>query len=206
MKKLITFRDAVTAGIMIGIGGAVFLSCESKVLGAVLFSIGLFTICAFKLNLFTGKIGYVTENKNDPDCIVIWLGNLTGCCIDAVLLRLAKPQLHEAAVAMAEKKLEMNLFSALILGIFCGIIMYVAVVNFKNNTADVGKYIGIFVGVPTFILCGFEHSIADMFYCAMGISSFADAGRIILFLLAVTVGNCIGGIGFRYLVRNIGKK
>ena len=54
---------AILAGVMISIGGTIFLTCESKLLGAFLFSIGLYAICAFGLNLYTGKIGYVIDNK-----------------------------------------------------------------------------------------------------------------------------------------------
>ena len=61
MKRLSAFLDAVLAGICIGIGGTVFLSCESKIAGAVFFCVGLFAICTFGFNLFTGKVGYVFE-------------------------------------------------------------------------------------------------------------------------------------------------
>ena len=54
---------AILAGCMISIGGTIFLVCESKLLGAFLFSLGLYSICAFGLNLYTGKIGYVIDNK-----------------------------------------------------------------------------------------------------------------------------------------------
>ena len=52
------------AGIMIAIGGTVFLSIENKVIGASLFSIGLFGVLIYNLNLYTGKIGYLITNFN----------------------------------------------------------------------------------------------------------------------------------------------
>ena len=55
MKK---FSSAVLAGICIGIGGCAFLSLESKLIGALFFTVGLFTICTFRLDLFTGKVCY----------------------------------------------------------------------------------------------------------------------------------------------------
>jgi len=48
---------------MIGVGAVIYLSLENKVIGALLFSVGLLSICCLGLNLFTGKIGYVVENK-----------------------------------------------------------------------------------------------------------------------------------------------
>ena len=50
------------AGISISLGGTVFLACDSKIVGAVLFSVGLFSICAFGFHLFTGKVCYVFDN------------------------------------------------------------------------------------------------------------------------------------------------
>ena len=47
----ITFFKAVLAGLMIGTGGTVYLSCANKTVGAVLFAVGLFTICVYGMNL-----------------------------------------------------------------------------------------------------------------------------------------------------------
>ena len=80
MKTLKTFLLAVLAGMSISIGGMVFLSCESKVVGAILFTIGLFTVCTFGFNLFTGKVCYALDNKPSYilDLVLIWLGNFAG--------------------------------------------------------------------------------------------------------------------------------
>ena len=57
-----TVFGAVSAGIMISIGGSVFLSCDSKYVGAVLFSVALLCICYLGYYLFTGKIGYLAND------------------------------------------------------------------------------------------------------------------------------------------------
>ena len=49
-----------------------------------------------------------------------------------------------------------DLLSIFILSIFCNILMFIAVDGFKNNPHEIGKYVGIFLGVTVFILCGFE--------------------------------------------------
>ena len=59
MRFLRIFLPALAAGIAISVGGAVLLSLDSNIAGAVLFSVGLYTICAHGLNLFTGKVGYL---------------------------------------------------------------------------------------------------------------------------------------------------
>ena len=195
-------RKSVAAGFAISIGATVYLVSENKVAGALLFSVGLFVICAFGMNLFTGKIGYVLDNKNHPNCLVIWLGNLLGCILGSGLIRLAKPALHDAAAGILSAKLALNWYSVLILGFFCGMLMYAAVENYRSNPHGVGKVIGLFLCVSVFILCGFEHSIADMCYCVFGVSGLSELPQILLFLLMVSVANSAGAITLRLATRS----
>ena len=104
MSNWNTFLKSVPAGVMIGLGFTAFISSENKVFGSILFCLGLFGICAFGFNLFTGKIGYVIPTKNNPNCLMIWLGNLVGCLITTVPLRFANPKYNEAAVVLAENR------------------------------------------------------------------------------------------------------
>ena len=83
MKKTLgVFLKAILAGFCIGVGGNVFLGLigTNKALGAVLFAVGLFTICTHGFNLFTGKACYILENKPSylGTLVVIWVGNLIG--------------------------------------------------------------------------------------------------------------------------------
>ena len=68
------------AGAAIALGGTAFLSLENKVLGALFFCIGLFSVCTMGFKLFTGKVCYVFEKDKSYalDLIPIWLGNLAG--------------------------------------------------------------------------------------------------------------------------------
>ena len=90
MKYLNNFVLAVLAGASISIGGAVFLSLDNKVLGAVFFCVGLFMVCTLGLNLFTGKV-CALPNQPTPAYLgflgLVWLGNLTGAELTALLLR-----------------------------------------------------------------------------------------------------------------------
>ena len=63
MEQIRQFVSAILAGFMIGMGGTVFLSLDNKVLGACMFGVGLFTVVVFRLQLFTGKIGYIPFQK-----------------------------------------------------------------------------------------------------------------------------------------------
>jgi formate/nitrite transporter FocA (FNT family) len=78
-----------------------------------------------------------------------------------------------------------------LLSVFCGILMFIAVDGFKNNPHETGKYLGIFLGVTVFILCGFEHCVANMYYF-----SVADlwSARTLGYLLVMSLGNACGGV------------
>lgn len=189
---------AILAGVAIAIGGAIYLAAENKVVGAIFFSVGLFTVCTKQLNLFTGKAVYLFDNKPKflIDLVIIWIGNFVGAWAVAALLSLTRlsERLGEVASALAETKANDSLLSLFILGVFCNICIYIAVDSYGKNAHDLGKYIGIVFGVTAFILAGFEHSVADMFYFAMAGRLFE--GRALLCLLMVTLGNVAGGVVF----------
>ncbi len=201
MKNFLNdFLKSLMAGIMISIGAIIFLSCESKLAGAVLFAVGLLTICEFGLNLYTGKIGYVvypgeTPLKKTAFLVTVWVGNLCGTFLSGLAFQsVGNSAIIDKAFTLAQTKLEQNFFSTLILGVFCGILMFTAVDVFKRNAEKPARHIGILFCVPVFILCGFEHSIADMAYFSLSPLSTLFSGKAFLFLAAVTLGNSIGGI------------
>ncbi len=189
-----TFAGAVLAGLSIGLGGLAFLSLDNKVIGAFVFTVGLFTVCTFGLNLFTGKVCYVFDNDRNYliSLPVIWLGNLAGTGLTALLASLGRsaPALQEKAAQMCAVKTGDNLLSLFVLGILCNIFIYIAVEGFKNNPHELGKYLSLVFGVMAFILCGTEHCVADMFYFWMGGWSL----RGIAAVLIITFGNIIGGV------------
>lgn len=191
------FLLAVTAGICIGIGGAVYLALAGtcKIAGAFFFSVGLTAILVFGCSLFTGMVGYIPENKPIYllKLLVVWVGNLGGTFAAAGLLRLTRlaDTLVSVARGLAETKLSDSWYSLLILGVFCGTLMYIAVDTYKKNIAErpALAIFAVIMGVAVFILAGFEHSIADMFYFALS-DSFP---RAFLPLLWITLGNSLGG-------------
>lgn len=195
MKYIRIFISAVLAGICISIGGTVFLSLESKVVGAFLFTIGLFVICTNGLHLFTGKICYIFENGKDylRTIPVIWLGNLVGTFCSAAVLCMTRigSAITEKAASICQIKLNDSVGSILVLSFFCNILIYIAVDGFKNNPHEVGKYLALFFGVVVFILCGFEHCVANMFYIS---AAKAWSARAFYYLLIMTVGNGLGGV------------
>jgi formate/nitrite transporter FocA (FNT family) len=206
-EYLKTLILSLSAGICIGIGGTVYLMCESKPLGAFLFAVGLTTILIFGFNLFTGMVGYTFDNKPMylVKLLVVWIGNFGGTVAVGLIMSLTRVggRITEAAKAVTASKLSDNYLSLFVLGIFCGILMFVGVDCFKK-TWEKKDFASIFmpvVCVAVFILSSFEHCIADMFY-------FAAAGQIIEglpTLLFVTLGNSLGGVLFA-LVRRAATK
>lgn len=183
------------AGIAIALGGTVFLSVDNKIIGAVAFTVGLFCVCTMGFSLFTGKVCYALDNDKAyaANLIIIWLGNFAGTFLTAWVLSLTRvaPTISEKATALAETKLSDGLLSIFILAIFCNIMIYIAVDGFNNNPHELGKYLALFFGVVVFILCGFEHCIANMFYFSV---AGAWSARTLLYVLVMTAGNAVGGL------------
>lgn len=184
------------AGIMIAIGGTVFLSIENKVIGASLFSIGLFGVLIYNLNLYTGKIGYLITNFNlkyIKELIITLIGNFIGACSVGFILRYTRiyDNIYEKSLILANTKLNDNILSIFILSIFCGLLMYFAVNGFKKQT-DFGKYLVVYLGVAVFILCGFEHCIANMYYFSVAdIWSLKTLGYTGIMVLGNSLGSFI---------------
>ena len=186
----------IASGLLVAIGGTVLLSVDNRYAGAVLFTIALLAICVMDLYLFTGRIGFVAEglNKKMPAQLVIGLlGNFIGATVTGLVVRYACPGIIERVQASCQAKLENGILRAFLLGCFCGVLMYVAVKTYK-----LGNVLGILFCIPVFILAGFEHSIADMFYFALaGMMDIAYIG----FIIAVVLGNSVGAIAIAALWR-----
>lgn len=190
MKYLRTLLLSIMAGIAIGIGGTVFLSLDNKIIGSLLFTCGLYTICTQGLNLFTGKVGYLVNNDKSYllDLVIIWIGNFIGTFLTAqAILHTRVVNISKIAIDITNVKLSDSLISLFILGIFCGLLMYIAVDGYKKTNNP----IILFVCVMTFILCGFEHCIADMYYFA--ISEMINIDTMMM-LVVITFGNTLGAI------------
>ena len=186
---------SILAGIMIGIGGTIYLSLDNKIVGSILFAIGLFIIVVYSFNLYTGKIGYLINNFNKKyisELIITLIGNFIGTLFVGFILKYTRiyTMISEKAKTLADIKLNDTLISILILSFFCGILMYLAVNTYKE-VKDIGKYLAVFLGVIVFILCGFEHCIANMYYFTV---SSTWSLNTLLYLLVMILGNSLGGI------------
>ena len=182
--------SGLAAGICISLGGAVFLAVENRIVGAVLFSVALLCICFKGYALFTGRVGFIPEDHGKDaleTLLLCLLGNALGTVLGGLLIRLALPGLGAAALTLCEGKLAQLWWSTLIRGGFCGVLMYLAVSTWRDSKTP----LGILFCIPVFILSGFEHSIADIFYfAASGLVSL----RAFLFIWVVILGNALGAM------------
>lgn len=187
---MVKFIDGLIAGLLIALGGGVYLMCENKIFGAIFFGVALLCICIKGYNLFTGKICYIPEShtKDDVSRLLLGLlGNFIAAVFFGYLVAYAVPQMGTAAYTACTAKLAQGAWQTLIRGIMCGVLIYFAVDIYAKNKTP----IGIIYCIPVFILSGFEHSIADMFY--FGASGIVSVSAIV-FILIVIAGNTIGGM------------
>ena len=172
---------SILAGIAIAIGAYINLKLGG-IAGAVFFSVGLYLVCNFGLNLYTGKVGYTGMAQNFP----ILFGNLVGS-----LILFFYPT--EKAVELINAKIQTPIHIVFINAFICGILIYTAVEAFKQ-----GKEYMIAICVPAFILFGAEHCVADMCYAA---SAHIISWKLIEFIALVILGNSLGSLCFRFLTK-----
>lgn len=190
--------SSILAGILIGVGGTAYLyssvSFENgKFIGAALFSLGLFVILIYKLNLFTGKVCYVLfeDKKFALNLLTILLGNFIGAAGFGYLMRLvASDDVLALVNTISNTKTSISLLNSFVLAICCGMMIYLAVNIFKEAEHQIAKYIAVVVPIIVFIICGFEHCIANMYY--FSISNTWNFNTL-LYLLIMILGNTVGG-------------
>jgi formate/nitrite transporter len=229
------FVLAILAGLFIALAGAgattasVSIASPSlaKLAGALMFPAGLAMTLVAGSELFTGnclviiptltrdiRVGEMLRNW-----VIVYIGNMVGGLIVAAVLvhshtlSLFDNQLAAAAIHTAITKVELSFGDALLRGVLCNFLVCIAVWMAFAAKDVAGKVIGLFLPVMIFVLCGYEHSVANMYYIPVGIWAatnphYAAAAPIgehfisltwgaffLKNLLPVTIGNIIGGAG-----------
>ena len=180
--RFATFLRSIMGGVLIALGGTCYLSVDNKILGAFLFSMGLLSICCTGQYLFTGKCSYESDIRF---LLMILLGNVIGSCGMGIIIHALLPGVVPRAVDMCQTKMAES-FRLIPLGIFCNILIYFAVEGYKN-----GQTILLIMCVMAFILCGFEHCVANMYYFSV---AFQFSLMNILWLIVNVLSNWIGGL------------
>ncbi len=237
-KDLLSMKMlAILAGAFIAFG-AIFMTVTmtgaadlpfgvGRLLGGVVFSLGLILVVIGGAELFTGdnlmvmawagrKIGFGALMRA---WTIVYFGNLVGAVGTAVLVFLSGHYMlgggavGKTALAIAQAKVTLPFFEALVLGILCNVLVCLAVwLTFSARTVA-GKIAAIVPPIAAFVAAGFEHSIANMYFLPMGflIEVFAPdtfwtaigaqpsayaaitIESALMNLIPVTIGNVLGG-------------
>jgi formate/nitrite transporter len=214
--------NGMLAGMFIGIGAMFSINSISglelsygitKLIAGFTFSIGLILVMVAGADLFTGDALMITALLDrklklrmwGKHLLIIWGSNLIGSLLLIGLLWLAgwesfnNGNIAETLLNLGEKKLHYGWFQAVSLGILCNILVCLGVWLAWAGKRAADKILGIIFPVTAFVACGFEHSVANMFYLpyAYFLGLEASIGEIFLKnLLPVTIGNIIGGAVF----------
>ena len=206
-KYVSYIADGILGGMAIGVGAIVLMSCANRYLGAFLFSLGLFSIVVLKYGLYTGKVGYTVcrDKAFAVETLITLAANAVGTFVAAYLFkatRFANSMVAEMEQSVVERcqalinaKISDDALSILILAFFCGILMFTAVEIYRK-CSESGNYAGAVFGVVmpvfVFIVCGFNHSIADMAYYFL--AGCPNPGGAVVYFVLAAVGNAVGGV------------
>jgi len=223
------FALAVLAGSFIGLG-AMFATIVTtgaagslpfgvvKLLGGLVFSLGLVLVIVAGAELFTGnnlivmavaggKVSYLQLLRNWG---VVYVGNFVGSIATAALVFMSGQHTFNGgnvganAVAIANAKCSLGFGQAVALGMLCNVLVCLAVWLCFSARSTTDKIMSIIFPITAFVAAGFEHSVANMYFIPLGLFIKSSGGAAastnltwgnFLFanLLPVTIGNIIGG-------------
>jgi formate/nitrite transporter len=226
------------AGAFIAIGGAsssaAIYGIENvglaKCLAGVIFPVGLILVVLVGGELFTGDclmiFGVMNKRIKALSMIrvlvVVWISNLVGALIVVFLanragqLDMGGAALGVATIRTAYNKINMDFSRAFFSGIMCNILVCFAVLVAGTASDVAGKILAIFFTIWAFVVGGYEHCVANMYYIPAGILaksstvyynqalasgmhadqlSYMTVGHMFMNnLLPVTLGNIVGGM------------
>ncbi|PKK93409.1 MAG: formate/nitrite transporter [Tenericutes bacterium HGW-Tenericutes-6] len=189
-----SFLKAIMAGLMIGFAGIIYLSLENRIIGALFFSFGLLMVVSKGYFLYTGKVGYALPYEKGYLKILVQtlIGNVIGIMSLGLLFRftgLSDIILKSEVIFLG--KLDKSWYETLILAVFCGMMMYIAVENYKKLEIPLLRVLIVIMPVAIFILASFEHSVANMLYMSMSLTFTLKA---MIYLILWITGNAIGAV------------
>lgn len=207
----------IFAGVFIGFGGQGAITIGqtyanidvgmSKFIFAAAFPVGLMLVVICGAELFTGNnlmiLGCLNGNYKLKDVlrnwIVVYIANFVGSVILALLVAnsgLMTGAAAEKAIGIANAKVAIPFGAAVIRGILCNMLVVLAVWMATGGRDIISKIFACWFPIMLFVLIGFEHSVANMYFAPLGMYLGAPItwGQIWLNnLIPVTIGNIIGG-------------
>jgi formate/nitrite transporter len=222
-KVGLSFLSTLTLGVLAGafiafgsmfftvtITGSEFGYGPTRLLGGMAFSLGLVLVIIGGAELFTGNSLIVMAWANRSITIrallrnwtVVYAGNLIGALATAGLVHLSGTlllgggEVGQTASAIALEKLSLDPIEAFVRGVFCNILVCLAVWMCFAARSVSGKILAIIFPVTAFVALGFEHSIANMYLLPVAMLHMdgrIDAMALLANLVPVTAGNVVGG-------------
>ena len=187
-KKIELINKSIGAAILISLGDYALLKLGNPI-GPVIFAFGLLGVCYMNLNLFTGKCGFLFQDKIKIfDLVTILIINLLSGYLIGLIYSLIDPVVVTNAIDKV-KTWDVSV-AFFIKSILCGIIMYIAVYMYKK-----GSPLGIIFGITLFIFCGFQHCIANII--TLGVARTFSSS-----ILICIIGNFLGSILMWYFSRD----
>lgn len=219
----------VLAGAFIGLGAAFFTLVASdaslgyaagRVLGGLVFSLGLLLVVVAGAELFTGNNllvmawaeGRIRHAELLRSWAVVYAANTVGAVGLAVLVALSgyaganSGAVGAAALRIAAAKCAMPWDEALVRGILCNLLVCLAVWLAMAGHSVADKAVAVVFPVTAFVAMGFEHSIANLYFIPLALLlegqiaappgldlSALGMGGLVRNLVPVTVGNVVGG-------------
>lgn len=204
----------------------------ARTLAGVIFPVGLMLVVLVGGELFTGnclmimarmdkKISTISMLRN---MIVVYISNLVGALMIDVLVFFSgqfdytSGGLGAYTIKVAISKANIAPSAAIASGILCNILVCLAILMATAAKDVAGKILGIFFPICTFVICGFEHCIANMFYIPAGMLAATNSDYVAkaeelygitaqqcsdllsvgscTSLIFVTIGNILGGLIF----------
>lgn len=225
MPVLTMFALAILAGAFIALGALFYTVTVTtgnkgavpfgllRLAGGLTFSLGLVLVVVGGAELFTGNnliamawaSGRVTTQQIMRNWGWVYLGNLAGAVGTAALVWLAGIQnmgdgsVGETMIQIARSKISLDPVSTIARGVLCNVLVCLAVWLCMGARSVTDKILAIVFPITGFVACGFEHSVANMYFLPIGVAlaagtsaplSAVDASSN---LALVTIGNIFGG-------------
>lgn len=219
------FTLSVLGGVFIALGGTLSImigqGCPGisvanpgfqRLLCGMAFPVGLFMIIMFGADLFTGNNALLIPGWHRGDLsarevvvnwILVWIGNFIGAMLFTTLLVWCAGLFEiapygEVAVKIAESKAGLSPWVTFVRGIGANWCVCLAVWLALGADTMGAKAIGVWIPVSAFVVLGYEHCIANMFFipCGMLYGANVSIGSLFSNLLFATLGNIVGGALF----------
>jgi formate/nitrite transporter len=215
----------VLAGGFIGLGALMYTLVASdaslgfaaaRLLGGLVFSLGLILVSVAGAELFTGNnllaMAWASGRVSSRDVLRNWAvvcaANAVGAAGLALLVWLAgqgalnQGAVGRAAVRIAQAKAELPLAEAFVRGVLCNVLVCMAVWMALAGRSVTDRVLAIVFPITAFVAAGFEHSVANMYFLPLGMLLGAplSAAEVAHNLVPVIAGNIVGGSGLVALV------